>query len=110
MKLKTVVFLTTALFSFGALADESASSKPLPTLENGYAGLLCGYFDTEAASSKLVNEAVSRIKVATKNNKLYNPIAAKRVATAYAYRDRDRGGNCMANVQDEYWAPKNQPK
>lgn len=110
MKLKSIVFVATAIYSLASQADEPASSKPLPKLENEYAGQLCGHFDTQPAGPQLVDESIARIKLTHKDKKLYNPIAAKRVATAYAYRDRDRGGDCWANVQDEYWAPKNQPK
>ncbi|MBU9843970.1 hypothetical protein [Rahnella ecdela] len=110
MKINAFAILLASLCVLPAIADEPASSKPLPKLENGYAGLLCGYFDGKPPSPELVSQAVARIKLMTKRDKAYIPFSANRVAKAYAYRDRDHGGDCWANVQDEYWKPKNQPK
>ena len=110
VRIKALAILLAAICSVPAIADEPASSKPLPKLENVYAGLLCGTFDGEPPSPELVSKAEARIKLATKSNKTYVASSAQRVAKAYAYRDRDRGGDCWANVQDEFWAPKNQPK
>jgi len=109
MKIKATAFLMISIFVLPAIAGEPASSKPLPLIENGYAGFLCGELDLEPASEKLVDQAVDKIKVGTSGH-LYDKKLAKRVAKAYAYRDRGHGGDCLANVQGEYWEPKNQPK
>ncbi|ROP59404.1 hypothetical protein EDF81_2206 [Enterobacter sp. BIGb0383] len=109
MNLKLVVALIASLTSISTMANEAASSKPLPLLSNSYAGVLCGSLDGEPAGEKLVSQGVQNIKIATKRYQwVYQQAEAKRVAVAYAYRDRDKGGDCLANVQDEYWAPKNQ--
>lgn len=112
MKIKIFALILASVWIIPGIAGTSASSKPLPAKENIYAGLLCGnsLLDGEPPSPELVRQAVGIIKVGSKSNKFYDPISASRVAKAYAYRDRNRGGDCWANIQDEYWAPKNQPK
>lgn len=112
MKIKKFNILLVSLFVFPAFAGESASSKPLPNKEYSYAGLLCNNknLNDEPPSSKLLIKVIEIIRVGTKPDNAYDPISAKRVAKAYVYRDRDRGGDCWANIQDEYWEPKNQPK
>lgn len=112
MKLRVFVVFLFYVIALPSHADEPASSKELPVMENGFVGYLCdSELDGEPASSKLVTQAVDKVNVSTQgafSTSLANSI--KRVAIAYAYRDRNHGGSCLTNVQGEYWAPKNQPK
>ncbi|WP_146109547.1 hypothetical protein [Pantoea ananatis] len=112
MKSRLSTVLLSSIFVSTAIAGEPASSKQLPTIENGFVGFLCGSeLDGEPASPKLVNQAIEKVDVSTQNySTYYYPNSTKRVALAYAYRDRNHGGDCLANVQEEYWKPKNQPK
>ncbi|MCX3307943.1 hypothetical protein ORN12_02815 [Pantoea vagans] len=111
MKMKLLTLILASAYLLPAIANEPASSKKLPTIENGFMASVCGHFDGEPASPELVSKAFDAIKSDSYGLTIFfDEASAKRVAKAYAYRDRNGGGSCEANVQEEYWAPKNQPK